>query len=456
MKKFWKYIAACAVVASLVPLTACDDNDTVDPYDINYCYFYQPDQDYSNLEFKVSGVMLNDLDEPVQLVPVRLTKAATSNVTVEIALDPTLVDEYNSENGTDCAYFSTAKLVNTTLTIPQGEYLSTEMIQVNLEDKSCLEHHEGDMVLPIVIKSVNGVNAQISKRSRMYMVFKYSGNTVSAEPMTTLYADLRESGWESALTNSVVDNFLTAEWAAEYPVSVKAEIDNSLIAVYNNTNSTNYQAISATVTSPVTIAVGATNASLKLRIGDYTGVANGTEYMIPVKLSMENGEGAVLGTEVAYVVVKKLPMMLTCSTNLPTGWVKMAPECTCSLTVTDDGVDYDISTLLTNTNTSGYGGDFLNTGYLITLDLGSIKTVAGFHFSFYAWYYALKSIDNIQISNDGQTWSDVIGLTMGQYKSVYAEFLKPTAFRYFRFVAGDYSYSSYYGCYMNFLNVYSK
>lgn len=38
MKKFWHYIAVCAVVATIAPLTSCDDDDTVDPYDINYCY----------------------------------------------------------------------------------------------------------------------------------------------------------------------------------------------------------------------------------------------------------------------------------------------------------------------------------------------------------------------------------------------------------------------------------
>ena len=101
MKKFWHYIAVCAVVATIAPLTSCDDDDTVDPYDINYCYLYQPNSTFARLEYKANGEFLIDINDPLALKPVRLTKPAPRDLSVKVGIDPSLVDEYNQANNTE-------------------------------------------------------------------------------------------------------------------------------------------------------------------------------------------------------------------------------------------------------------------------------------------------------------------------------------------------------------------
>ena len=113
MKKFWKYIAACAAAVMLLPLVACNDDDTVDPYDINYIYCYQKDNLYPSIEYRANGNFLENIDDPLQLVPVRLTKPAPADLTVEITIDPSAVDEYNAANNTAYKPVTGAQLLTT-------------------------------------------------------------------------------------------------------------------------------------------------------------------------------------------------------------------------------------------------------------------------------------------------------------------------------------------------------
>ena len=106
MKKFWKYIAIAAITAVMAPLTACDDDSELGPkdnanYEANFVYFDQPSSTFAEVEYKANGDFISGLTDPLKLVPIRLTKPAPSNIQVEIAIDETLVDEYNAEKGTD-------------------------------------------------------------------------------------------------------------------------------------------------------------------------------------------------------------------------------------------------------------------------------------------------------------------------------------------------------------------
>ena len=43
----------------LLPLvTACDDDEATDPYDINYVYIYKPSETNATLEYKGDGTFL--------------------------------------------------------------------------------------------------------------------------------------------------------------------------------------------------------------------------------------------------------------------------------------------------------------------------------------------------------------------------------------------------------------
>ena len=170
MKKYWKYLIAAAAIAVSAPtFTACSDNDEVDPYSINYVYMRQPNDTYANVEYKFNGDFLSGLEDPLALVPVRLTKPAPCDMTVEIAIDPTLVEEYNEANDGNYVFLEGAEVLNPTLTIKKGEYLS-DVITLGFTDHTGFFDKTEDLILPVVVKSANG-GAVISKSSRIFLTF---------------------------------------------------------------------------------------------------------------------------------------------------------------------------------------------------------------------------------------------------------------------------------------------
>lgn len=264
MKKFWKYIAACAVVASLVPLTACDDDDTVDPYDINYCYLYQPHTSYASLQYKATGDFISSLEDPLELVPVRLTKPAPKDLTVTIALDESVVDEYNAANGTDYKFLKGAQLVTPTLQIKAGEYVSETPITLSFADHSFLVNNTDNLILPIVIKDAQGIT--VSKSSRVFMIFNYKGNVVDINDYSARFL---ENNWSTELANLKATDFVSSEWAADEEITVELSIDPNLVEGYNVDNGTNYSLLpGATIPSSVKLAQGAETADMPITLSN--------------------------------------------------------------------------------------------------------------------------------------------------------------------------------------------
>ncbi len=448
MKKYWKYIAMFAVAAAMMPLTACDD-EVVDPYDINYIYFYQPNETFASLEYKANGSFLVDIPDTVQLVPVRLTKPAPTNMNIEIAFDPSLVDEYNQANGTDYVYLEGAELLTPSMHIAQGEYISPDSIKVDFSNRDGFKTENENLILPIVIRQANG-GVTISKSSRIFLTFSstYHPNWVSVKENFIISNNTEEEGWETANTNYTISDFFTTEWSADAQIDVNIEIDNSLIEAYNRTNATEYKPIQVTLSqNVVSIAAGESTADLAFTLGDYTGVANGEEYLIPVKMSVDEESGAGLKDEVSYIIVTELPMEVYASTNL--GAFSLIPY-DASWTAINHSVNYgeeDFEYILPD-NQNYYG---VETGDVMEVDFGTVRNIRVLGLEFYAWYYALNNVDNIQTSVDGITWSNWGSASLGMDDTWYITFSKNAKCRYIRWSVGDYSYSSYYGCF--FTNV---
>ncbi|WP_295731188.1 DUF1735 domain-containing protein [uncultured Muribaculum sp.] len=441
MKKFQKYLSVCAVAVMLAPLASCDDDDTVDPYDINYCFIYQPNSTFAQLEYKANGQFLIDINDPLALKPVRLTKPAPRNINVEIAIDPTLVDEYNQANGTSYVFLEGASIVNPMLTIPQGEYISHDPVTVTFGDKKAFQTENTDLILPIVIRNADGM--AISKSSRVFLTFTstYRANGVTPIADTRITIDPDVDGWESAFTSYTINDFLTTEWAADDAITVKATIDNSLIDAYNSEHNTDYKPLQATITD-LNIPAGASKANLALTFGDYTGIAQNDKFLVPVKLSITSGAGAELSSDVAYVKVIQLPLELECYSTLPGTYTQIPYESTWSGMLNGDTAIPE--EIFTNPKD--------NTVYLWTpigstmaIDLGSVKNVNVMNWNFWLYYYAINSASNIQTSADGQNWSDWGDVTLrtsagAQYN--YIKFSKTAKFRYIRWTNGDYAFNS--------------
>lgn len=432
MKKFLKYATMFAVATAMLPMVSCDDDDTVDPYDINYCYLYQPNSTYAQLEYKANGEFLIDINDPIRLMPARVTKPAPKDLTVEVAIDPALVDEYNKANNSNYKMLEGAELLVSTLHIAKGEYVSPDSIIVSFGDHSGFQCGDPDLILPIAIKYADGMT--ISKSSRIFLTFTstYRPNVITIKETTNVAIDVYTPGWETASSNLNITQFLKTEWAADAPITVKAEIDNSLIETYNNLNQTNFQPIQASlVNQTMNIAADGTEANLQVRLGDYTGVANGEEYLVPIKLSIEQGEGAALDKDVAYVIVTELPDVLTGSRYRTSQNSYLDYQS--SWSATQNGTD--ISTIL---NPSVSSMMALDQDDLICIDLGEAKDLTEFGLYWWMSSYAAKMLLNVETSADGnkwRTWGDVQSAFTGNY--AYITFSKKVNARYIRFTVGE-------------------
>lgn len=458
MKKFQKYLSVCAVAVMLAPLASCDDDDTVDPYDINYCYIYQPNSNFTKLEYKANGEFLIDVDDPLALKPVRLTKPAPRNINVEMAIDPTLVDEFNksAEAGKKTYVFlEGASIVNPMLTIPAGEYTSHDPVTVTFGDKKAFQTENTDFVLPIVIRNADGMT--ISKSSRIFLTFTstYRANMVNPTIESTINIDTDLENWQSAYTTSTINDILATSWNADDAITVKATVDNSLIDAYNSENNTDYKPLQVSLTPEnINIAVGSNKANLGLTLGDYTGIANDEKYLIPVKFSITSGVGAELSSDVAYIKIVKLPLyIINRGSTQPSGCTLIPYEESWTGTINGDA-SFTENVLATPDDIGQYS--WTTTNSQIVIDLASAKTVNVIEHRFWEWYYALNNIKDVQTSIDGNNWTDWGDANIGTYGVCYLEFSKPAKFRYIRWKAGDYSFSDEYGCFYTGLKFYTK
>lgn len=453
MKKFWHYIAVCAVVATIAPLTSCDDDDTVDPYDINYCYLYQPNSTFARLEYKANGEFLIDINDPLALKPVRLTKPAPRDLSVKVGIDPSLVDEYNQANNTEYTFLEGASIVNPVLTIPAGQYVSPEVITVTFGDKKGFQTEASDLMLPIVISDADGQT--ISKSSRIFLTFSstYKANKVTAKHETAMTVDPEEDGWQNEYSTITISDILNADWNADDPITVKAVIDNSLIDAYNQANASSYKPIQASLAnSDIVIPAGSSKGAITINVGDYTDIANGSEYIIPVKFSLTSGLGAELTSDVSYITISNLPLSLSRTAMLPSGYTQIAYESSWTGTLDGDNTDFAANLLADPDNNDTYL--FTESGSKVAVDLGSVKNVHIIAVSFYAWYYGLSDLLNVETSIDGNAWTKWGDVRIYGNPTYYISFSKPANFRYIRWTGGTYSY--YDQAYYSGIKFYNK
>ena len=456
------------MAVGLLPMAACSDDDAVDPYTLNYCYVYQPYSTYAQLEYKANGQFLVDVANPLSVMPVRLTKPAPKDMNITVGIDDSLVAESNEANGTDYAFLTGCSILNSPLKIKAGEYVSTkaaeigstiideegnetvvtetifvnDSITVSFGDMSGFMTGETDYILPIVITGADG--ATISNSSRIFLTFSstYHSNKISVDYLTTVSNNTDEEGWETANTNLTLTNFFNCEWNADDEIQIKASIDNSKIAAYNQENGTGYIALNGTSvkTPTVTIAEGNNSGNLQLTLGDYTGVANDIEYLIPIDLELIKGEGASLEATTVYVEVTSTPKEVYVS-DYATGLTLIQPSSNWTATEVGDDYTEDASFLFTGSNYT-YCPE---TSFEI--DLGEVTTVDAFSLRWYSYYYQAAEVTNIQLSKDGEKWEDWgAAASPGQYASTwYLTFSKPASFRYMRFYVGlERSYGVYF------------
>lgn len=172
------FISCTGILLVVTSFTACNEEVPYNQYDTdynaNFVYIKPADDVYMDKEHTIVYSSADNIIVSPQsnayLLSARSTKAAPRDMTVSFALDPTLVEAYNKEHGTDYAMLSNAKLEKETLTIKKGEFVTTDTLKVVYTDKK--EFADGkNHLLPVVISKVSE-GAQISEQSHVFIVYK--------------------------------------------------------------------------------------------------------------------------------------------------------------------------------------------------------------------------------------------------------------------------------------------
>lgn len=402
MKKLYKYALWLAAAVAIAPMTSCNDDDEVDPYTLNYVYLYQPSDTHANVEYKANGDFMSGLSDPLELVPIRLTKPAPQDIEVEVAIDPTLVDEYNEQKGTNYTFLSGAEIVTPKFVILKGSYVSDKTISVSFTDHSGFLNGTENMILPIVIKSAPG--ATISKSSRVFLTFNstYRANYVSASSNVRYANALIElPNWQNEFKEIELGDLFTLTYSPYENVTVTAQIDGSKVAAYNEANGTEYtfknDATLASATA--TITPEQNGASFKLKTGDLSGMAGGTSYIVPIVLKSVSGAAVELGTETTvYVIMRAVAKELTISQYDHNGTALSYPSGTTALlNGTTDWWDV--------VNPSSWGYDNMEADDELTISLPTAVNLVSIYINHWAAYNAAKTV-TLQTSLDGTTWDD--------------------------------------------------
>lgn len=458
MLKTLKYYMMGVLTAVALPLvTACSDDEEVDPYDLNYVYIYSPNPSDNNLEYKANGTFITSIEEQCVVNPVRCTKPAPTELTVTLDIDASLVERYNADHGTSYTLLKAAKLENSTLVIKEGAYTSEQSLRVSYTDMSEFRNGAENYILPIAITSVKGSGVTVSQTTgHIFLTFTslYRENHVSlTKEIYNQMVLFKSSGFTTDLERIELSDALLTEWAADARISVKLAIDNSQVDIINVTYGVNYEPLPVEVKlSPATytIAPGASQpeqvVALELPDGLASMPLEEKSYLIPIAIEEVDGEGAAVNSESRFCYVT-----LDCVEQPFASYVRKATGTPLTLgdnwTVTVDGAEYlyyeGWGEYWWYWLFEGYEVDYWYAGSPMVVDLGEEQTLSCISiYSSYGTSWCFKSM-KVETSTDG--WHYEGGdCTLQKSATQTIQINEPTPVRYLRLTPID-AYGNYYG-----------
>jgi len=186
----FRHIIACLTIMATSSLLSCSDNESYDVMGdpankvfINTQQWTPINSPKNTFSFSVVHTPVGDFGDVQAKFPVRSTRPVDQPVTVKAELDNSLVDSYNKTNNTTYTVLpeGVLNIGNNNVTIEKGSYLSTDSLQVAI-DNSKLALLTGKAYLaPIKLASVSGENCEISSEyNTAYVLITTSVNLIKA------------------------------------------------------------------------------------------------------------------------------------------------------------------------------------------------------------------------------------------------------------------------------------
>jgi hypothetical protein len=345
-------------------------------------------------------------------IPVHAQHATSGMASVEVV--DSLVARYNRENKTEYPAFPAEALKALEITPAHFADNQKDTIQVNVpEDKFAL-FTEPTYVLPLVLSDVQGgVATEIEDYKIAYVLV----NVSSTEDFISITGDKTVN---CGIVKTPVGVFggVSASFGASIKAAVATdwnntlEVDNSLIAAYNEKNGTEYSALPENVLSslqitPNVIAKGQTSstADIKVSLPDDIAQALDKSYIIPLRLKTTYGDKTYQeDNDVAYILIDISTSLVNkgaARSAIPGEEIPVANMGTWTINPGSIGDFAD--------NNSESGSDIdSNTPFVI--DMQAVKNVGGIglqgmYANYYLSYYGINSC-KLELSEDGNEWTN--------------------------------------------------
>lgn len=232
-------------------------------------------------------------DEVVVKLPVKSTRQAENTMMVYVEVDNSLVNSYNTSNGTSYEAFPSDvyTVVKSAATIEQGKTLSVDSIEVRVPAENFVALDKSVYLLPVRLTKVEG-NGKISAQHNTALAIvnitypdevKLDVSITNGTNIGTSVLDISALPASYAFTVSATGN-------ARQDETVTLEVDRSLVEYYNTSKNTNYVALPQNADVTVTglesaISWGEKQSSeIKVTLNSLNNLEMGTTYMLPITI----------------------------------------------------------------------------------------------------------------------------------------------------------------------------
>lgn len=363
--------------------------------------------------------------------PAQIQRPTTGDVSVSVVADTSFVSKYNEAHGTSYVsapadVISSLKVKNAT--IRQGEYVSTDSVEVDVPQESFAKLSEPGYIIPLKVSPSGAVGSE--EQGVAYLIVNTTGNFLKFKSTTATASIVNTpvgvfGGIDVSFTPGTLVNL-----GVEATVSLKA--DMTLVDAYNQANNTQYQALPDNVVNALgvetTTVPGTTTqaeGSVKVTAPDEAAqtLAIGS-YLLPMRPVVTlNGKQTELD-EPVYIVVNVTESLINDDATAIIGSEISGNDMSC---LSADGLNAsDFTTSYWNfTNKQGTAS--------CVIDLGSERDITGFLFG-----SDVITATNVEVSTDGQTWTTLGSSSDHKGVSVRSGWYYYTAYVLYGAVKGRY------------------
>lgn len=394
-----KCFSYCMLAVAALSFVSCSSDDSYDVVGNSDNLVYLDVRGPKTYESKLLSTPVGIFGMAGAFIPVHAQHATSGMASVEVV--DSLVARYNRENKTEYPAFPAEALKALQITPAQFSNNQKDTIQVSVpEDKFAL-FTEPTYVLPVKLSTAQGGTVtEIENYKIAYILVNVSStdNFISIDGNKTSNCGIAKTpvgtfGSVSAQYGTTIKAAVATDWTSTF------EVDNSLVASYNEAHNTEYAALPADalaaleITSNV-IAKGQTSstANIKVSLPDNIAQALDKSYIIPLRLKTTYGDKTYQeDNDVAYILIDVSESLINDDATEVKGTAVTGMTCIEAVNLNKDAFATSNWSFLQQSDNASF-----------VVDLGATKNVSSILISSSAMNNA-----KIELSADNSSWTEV-------------------------------------------------